>query len=296
MTIWPIILVLALEPLAAERFGAAREPAPIAPGVVSTRDGEHSPTLDVERGELIFMRRTPGLFDYTLYSSRWDGSTWTEPTALPFSGDGRDAGSYLDPTGETLYFDSRRPVDGLARNSINIWRAERAADGWADPVLVEGPSRNPATANAAAVDEFGPAVDGAGTLYVYSFRAPYRAGTRVVSQGPEFTGATPDASIPDPSQPTFVSYLYVSPDGRTAIMEGRGAEGAGSDLYYSCRCDDGTWTAAEPLPRASGPGYEGGPWMTPDGSMLLFSREVEGQETGPDLYLMSTEGLPIPCP
>lgn len=35
------------------------EPAPIAPGIISTEMGEFNPTFDVVRGEFYFMRRTP---------------------------------------------------------------------------------------------------------------------------------------------------------------------------------------------------------------------------------------------
>ncbi|MTB51775.1 hypothetical protein [Lewinella sp. W8] len=35
----------------------------IAPGLVSTKMGEYSPTFDPARNELYFMRRTPGVFD-----------------------------------------------------------------------------------------------------------------------------------------------------------------------------------------------------------------------------------------
>ena len=65
-------------------FARANEPTPrlISPGVVSTAQGEYSPTFDTTRRELVFMRRTPGQFDYTLYSTRVSEDGWSEPEAL----------------------------------------------------------------------------------------------------------------------------------------------------------------------------------------------------------------------
>ena len=119
----------------------------IAPGIILTTNGEYSPTFDSDSNELIFMRRTPGQFDYTLYSSRWliDETRWTRPEILPFSGKSRDGGPYFAPDGQTLVFDSRRPDKDVVTNSINLWITTRNSGGWTEPELLLDASRNDAS-------------------------------------------------------------------------------------------------------------------------------------------------------
>ncbi len=68
------VLVTLAAALGAQGVGAqqpaAPEPRLVAPGIVSTANGEYHPSFHAGRSELFFMRRTPGRFDYTLYVSR----------------------------------------------------------------------------------------------------------------------------------------------------------------------------------------------------------------------------------
>jgi hypothetical protein len=292
-----LVLASASRPALSSELAPADATAPVllAPGVVSTNDGEFSPVFDSRRGQLFFMRRTPGRFDYTIYTATLSGGEWSPAGPAPFSGDHRDAAPMLSPDGQTIFFDSRRPSDAVAGNSINIWRTDRAGDGWSEPTLVAGVSRNAADEPEAGLDEFGPAIDAAGRLWVYSFRRPFRAGRRYVAEPPDYATVAVDDSIPDPSAATFVSYLYVSPDGRTALMEGRGD--GGSDIYYACRYQD-RWRAAKRLPRINSPAADGGPALSSDGRYVLFvsNRESGNRLAGnASLYAFPTASLPVPC-
>lgn len=280
------------------RLDAPQTPTLLAPGLVSTTQGEYSPTLDLRRGELYFMRRTPGAFDYTIYVSRFAEGRWLPPEVAPFSGTFRDAAPYLDPSGTQLFFDSRRPAEGFDDDSISLWRVRRDGDGWSAPELLRAPSENPPQPEKAGADEFGPAVDAAGTLHFYSFRAPYRGGRRYVATGDAYEAITLERGIADPSARTFVSYLYLSPDGRTAVMDGRAEGRRDGDLFFACRQPDGTWSPARPLPGVNTRAEEQGPWLTADGSLLLFSSTRSTGDpaaTTANLYIVSTASLPVPC-
>ena len=281
------------------RLVASDTPVLLAPGVVSTTQGEYSPTLDHRRGELYFMRRTPGQFDYTIYVSRLEAGRWSAAEMAPFSGAFRDAAPYLDPSGHQLFYDSRRPAEGLDAGSINLWRVTRQGAGWSAPELLRAPSENPPPVDGVGADEFGPAVDGAGTLYFYSFRPPFRAGARYTARGEAYEAVTLERGLADPSAPTFVSYLYLSPDGRTALMGGRADGRRDGDLFYACRQPEGAWSEARPLPGVNTTAGEQGPWLTADGRLLLFSSTRptgNPASASSNLYLMSTETLPVPCP
>lgn len=297
--ITPLFLVLLLcgTSAAADALKVSAEPRLLAPGSISSGFGEYSPTWDNERQQLIFMRRTPGLFDYTLYESSFKDGRWSTPEVLPFSGEYRDAAPFLSPDGNRLVFDSRRPTEGLANRSINIWMSTRSGGDWTEPELVEGASINAAGEPATGVDEFGPVLDASGQLYFYSFREPYRGGEHFVSTGPNYAGATPVQDVPDPSSKTFVSYFYLSPEATTLVMEGASTTGSDTDLFYACRNDDG-WTKAMPLETLNTTAGEGAPYLSSDGEILFFVSDRQTDTPGAgdaDIYVVSTKGLPIPC-
>lgn len=298
----PLYLALGPSPIGPAPMGAgaasgadARLPRPelVGPGVVSTNAGEYSPTFDAERGELYFMRRTPGLFDYTIWRARTDGERWTDAEVVSFSGDERDAGPYLAPDGASLVFDSARPTESLEKDSINLWRVERAEDGqWGEPALMAGASNAGFQPGRAEFDEFGPAIDGEGRIWFYSFRSPYRGGSRYVVDTPDAKEARRDTSVPDPSARTFVSYLWLSADGRTAVMEGRAKGRRDSDLFVSNRVGS-RWTEPRPVPGVNTSSGEGGPWVTPDGAWLWFTSDrASGDDRAgtANLYRVAVEG------
>ena len=245
----------------------------VGPGMISTSMGEYSPTFDIRRNELYFMRRTPGRFDYTIYKSVLSTDGWSEPAIVSFSGQHRDAGPYLSPDGETILFDSRRPDPKVAENSINLWYSKRLNEGWSEPELLVGPSINKPDEPVVGQNEYGPAMDEQGVIYFYSFRQPYRGGARYLANPPKYNNIQMDQDMPDPSARTFVSYLYLSPDGKLAIMEGRARGRNDTDLYCSSKKPDGVWTEPVEIPDVNTTFGEGGPFLTADGQYLLFTSD-----------------------
>ena len=274
---------------------AQAAPRLIAPGIVSTTDGEYSPTYDPNAQELVFMRRTPGRLDYTLYASRLDGSDWTTPEVLPFSGTDRDGGAAFSPDGQRLLFDSERPDSRVAPRSINIWRVARDGDDWGEPELIEQASVNDPTEPAAGRDEYGPIETADGTIVFYSFRQPLRGGSPYTVAGE--ASATRSTTLPDPSAATFVGYLTVSASGNLAVIEGRSRTGRDTDLFYSCR-EDGAWSTPAPLTAANSTSGDGTPYLTSDGELLLFASERptgDARATVSSLYSIEVAALGLPC-
>ncbi len=70
------------------------------------------------------------LFEATLSNGKW-----SQPNLLSFSGQHNDYGGRLSRDGRTFYFTSDRP-NGSTRNDDvwNIWKVQRTATGWTDPV------------------------------------------------------------------------------------------------------------------------------------------------------------------
>ena len=267
----------------------------IAPGLISTSQGEHSPTFDASRNELVFMRRTPGQFDYTLYTSTLINGAWTEPEILPFSGNFRDGGAAFSPNGNVLLYDSKRPIPGSDDDSINLWQVKRAENGWHEPQPLTALSKNHTSESKSGRDEFGPTMTTDGYIFFYSFRQPNRAGSHY--RGMPGENPLPQPDLPDPSAATFVGYLTLSLDGRTAVIEGRSQTGTDTDLFYAC-LDQGKWSAAAPLTAANSPAGDRTPNLSSDGQWLWFvSDRLQRDITveGSSIYRINTKELPIPC-
>ncbi|WP_165200599.1 PD40 domain-containing protein [Muriicola soli] len=276
----------------------SESPQVLAPGLISTLQGEYSATYDSSRDELYFMRRTPGVFDYTIYTSRLTKKGWTTPAVVSFSGKYRDAAPYLSPDGNTLFFDSKRPSPEVAPNSINIWYSKRTKKGWGKPEFLVAPSINSEDEPVVGQDEFGPAVDAKGTLYFYSFREPYRGGAHYTSTPPNYKTIRLNTALPDPSSRTFVSYLYISPDGKLALLEGRATDRRDTDIFCSCKTQDGSWTTPMALPMINTRANEGGPSLTTDGKYILFtSNRASGNSSAlnANLYIAKATSFIANC-
>lgn len=277
-----------------EPFNNGNQPTLIGPGIVSSADGEYSPTYDPARQELYFMRRTPGLFDYTIMVSRFEDGQWTKPIVAPFSGRFRDAGPALSPDGDTLVFDSQRPNSPLTESSIDLYRVIREGDSWSEPELLLVASRDAPSEPAAGRDEFGPLLTPNGDLYFYSFRKPDRGGRhyRVRADQPDVVEHSTE--LPDPSNRTFVGYLTLSADGNLAIIEGRQSSGRATDLYFSRIGEDGVWEPTQPIASLNTRYSEGTPYLSPDGKYLFFGSNRPVQETGAgdsNLYMIPLEAI-----
>lgn len=254
-----------------ERLYQDEEVQLLAPGLISTPAGEFHPTYDLSRNELYFMRRTPGVFDYTIYKTKLSEEGWSVPVIAPFSGEYRDAAPYLHPDGNTLFFDSSRPDPRVAQYSINLWYTKRTGKAWSEPELLLTPSKNEAREAVAGRDEFGPAVDRSGRLFFYSFRRPFRGGAHYISYPPDYQKVARKPDLPDPSAPTFVAYLYISPDGKIALLEGRSRERRDRDLYCACLDENGEWGKPMELSMVNTTSEEGQPALTSDGRFMLFT-------------------------
>lgn len=270
----------------------------LAPGLLSTSMGEFSPFFDFNSNELYFMRRTPGIFDYTIYQSKLTEEGWTTPEIASFSGKFRDAAPYLSPDGTTLFYDSKRPSFGLAAESINIWSTMRTGNGWAEPQLIRTPSLNSSSEPVPGRDEFGPAVDAEGNLYFYSFRQPNRGGHFYVSSAPDFQDVQLNSDLPDPSAPTFVSYLYLTPEGNFALLEGRTQGRRDTDIFCSRKLTNGTWTKAVNIQSINSTAGDGTPSMSADGKFVFFASDrktTQSAASNPNLYMVSTKKILDEC-
>lgn len=151
-----------------EALQAECPPAQIVePGLFSLPETEEYRIAFTPDGETAFFTRSQAPFfegrAATIYVSQHRNGSWSLPEVAPFSGQYPDLDPFISADGEHLFFSSIRPVAGEPRTDADIWRVDRAGEGWGEPVNL-GPTVN------ALGDELYPTVTANGDVYFGSDR------------------------------------------------------------------------------------------------------------------------------
>jgi hypothetical protein len=182
----------------------------------------------------------------------------------------------VSPDGQTLFFNSRRPIgkeDGTSRE--RIWRSRRGEGGWGEPEPLDGLINDEHLHWQVSVDRLG-------NLYFGSERAGAlgKDDLFVAVHSPE--GFVKPVPLPAPVNSTMhESTPYVAPDGsyivfsRIAFREGGGRGIA--HLMVSEQKERGVWSEPCPLPdKVRELGDLACPCVSPDGKYLFFLRMGKG--------------------
>ena len=271
-----LTFALAVSVAAAEPPYAAKTPLPtpivFAPGSISTGDFESHPAFTPDGTTLYYLKDAPNFSFWSMVVSRFENGAWQAPQLVPWSGQYRDADPFITSDGRRLYFISDRPVDGKAKQDLDIWMVEREGDGWSAPKHLDPPVNS-------AGNEWFPTVAADGTLYFGSDREGglgktdlYRC--RKACEAAENLGANVN-SPSDEFEPLInadQTMLIFMASGRP---EGKGA----GDLYVSVMAD-GKWQPARNLGEPiNSRALEIGPKISPDGRWLFFT-STRGVFTG----------------
>ncbi len=268
-------------------------PEVFAPGIASTCDGEHgcvtfSPAGDEAYWSTSFMLKDTGYSSGSIMGTKIEDGKWTKPRFTPFSKTDEYNGDvpFFAPDGETLYFISRRPIEGEGeRGHERIWYARREGNGWSVPQLVEGKHGAMDIHWQFAVTDDGTIYFGArggdsrgmGDIYVIklvgdTYGDPVNLGEPVCTEASE---GSP----------------YVSPDGSMLLFSchGRDDSVGGSDIYICRRKEDGTWSEpVNPGETINSGTHEQCPMLSPDGKYLFF---ISQKSQTSDIYWVDAKVL-----
>jgi hypothetical protein len=73
----------------------------VAPGVISTGDYESHPTFTPDGREMYFLKMAPNFARWSIFVSRCEDGSWSQPEVAPFSGQYQDAHPYITADGKT---------------------------------------------------------------------------------------------------------------------------------------------------------------------------------------------------
>ena len=256
------------EPDTSEALGL--EASLFAPGTISSDDEEYRISFTPD-GQTAFFARGAGFFpqtqDATIMESRLVDGQWAEPTIATFSGTYPDIDPWVSPDGSSLYFSSIRPVAGEPRRDADLWRVDREADGWGEPVRLAGVSSD--------ANELGASITADGVLWFASDRSGGAGAWDLYTAQPNGNDFNP----PDPVD-AFNSVLWefnpaISPDGTLLVFTSIGRDGTSrlGDLHHATRTNE-AWSAELPLPvNTSADEYHAS--FSPDGRTLYFVRRTD---------------------
>ena len=274
-------LVLALLPTAARADDACPATEKFAPGIVST-DATWEWRLTFAPGQTpAYWATSKGFWPATRERSEIVTSTrgadgWQPAQRASFSGEHADFDPFVAPDGHTLYFTSMRPVDGVARTDMDLWKVERVGDGWGTPVHLALPSLD-------GFDELYPSIDRDGNLYFARVTAPAPTGDVDIFRSRRGDDGTfgPAERVPGGVN-TAQRWEFnpeIAPDGRTLLFVRRDVnddvpdEGHGLGDIYVSRLAEGQFSAARNLgPCVNTPAAEFHPTVAWDGALLYFVR------------------------
>lgn len=240
----------------------------LAPGFVSTGDDDAHATFTPDGNTLYFLKSTPSFDLYTFVYTERTPSGWSPLQVAPFSGQYPDGDLAFTPDGKRAYFVSSRPVDGKPKTDTDIWSMEYLGHNrWGEPRHEAGLS--------SPGDEWFPTFSSDGTIYFGSCRDGGAGGCDIYRAKPHGDGSfDPPENLGAPinTKGNEIEPL-VAPDGSWILFSATGRpDSLGSyDLYLSRKNGD-TWGEPIHLPAPlNSPGWDFGPRLSPDGTMLLFT-------------------------
>lgn len=249
-------------------------PEILAPGSISTEMTEARACFSPDCKKIYFTRHRK-VSGTSIYMACMKNGKWDCPKCCSF----RFKSSFSDPhitmDGNTMFFASDRLRPRGHRQKGNIWMVKRRNKGWTKPEYIkEGIN-----------DYFARSISSSNNRNLY-FTA-YREGEhgiytcKITKEG----YSKPELLPLEVNHLPVVSNPCIAPDESYLLFQARHEGSERSCIFISNRDSDGNWSLARRLPEIiNATRTEGNPVISPNGEILLFSRNG-------DLYWVSTKCL-----
>lgn len=282
--------------------------AVFAPGVVSRADKEEYRITFTRDDRTAYFSRADVFFPFsrqaTIYETHWTGGAWSVPVPASFSGTYSDIDPWISSDGQRLYFSSIRPVDGQARDDLDVWFVERLPGGGWGPARHAGAVNEPGVTGAGEpVDELYPTVGSDGWLYTGSNRDGGEGGWDLWRAAPRPDGTFGPAENLGPVtntagwefNPTF------APNGRHLVFTQIAEFAPPWGELHAARVTDGevpgsAVAVGEPqrLTVVDTDADEFHASFSGDGRTFFFLRNALTETSTSDVHCLPTKGLDLP--
>ncbi len=216
---------------------------------------------------------------------------WSEPFIPSFSGKYSDDHPSVSSDGNTIFFDSRRPLKntGPPEEKSDIWKVTRNEQGWGEPV-------NPGEPVNTKEHEFHPSVAANGNLYFVSPRKDGFGSTDIyLSEFKEGVYRQPVNLGGNVNSPGLDAWIYIHPDEKYLLFSSfRRGDNLPEGIFFSGRGKDGVFNEATYLAEVNF--YKGVarmPVLSPDGKYLFFNLQGEAHPAWSEKPLSWNEYLKI---
>jgi WD40-like Beta Propeller Repeat len=240
----------------------------ILPGVSSPMWESH-PAIDPQTGDLWFVRSDQTFSGWRILVSHCSDGQWSAPKPSPIEGPGLEADPWFSADGRTLWFISTRTSGTQSSSALDIWRAQRAANGkW------QKPQRLPEPVNSAFAEWF-PRPGPDGWLY-FGSRRPGGQGKDDIWRARETkSGSWTVENLGPGLNSADAEYEFQpAPDGTWGVL-------ATDKGIFRVTATPAGWRRAEKFgPEVNTTGTEIGPLIAPDGRGFLFSRDAGDGNSG----------------
>lgn len=247
------------------------EPAPFAPGLVSTGLYERDIAVTPD-GKEVYFTVVGGQYRFaSIVAIREVSGRWIGPEVVAFSGDPTvmDIEPFVSPDGRRLYFASNRPRPGRSSSdrNIDIWYVQRSGDGWGQPVNLGPPVNTDG-------EEYFPSLTRDGTLYFTRNGEGGAPDTILRARLAEGRYGEPELLPAQVNAGRTRFNAFVAPDESFLVLTVLGLPGAigPSDYHVVFRSADDRWSDPVNLGRPVNlPETQG--WaasLSPDGRFLFF--------------------------
>lgn len=260
------------------------KPQLLAPNLISTSNFHESVNFYDSDEHIIYFTRSDKEFkSSTLYSSKFEnGTIWSKPETLSFSGEHYDAGFSFFFKKETAYFTSKRgPIKKGLSKEWNIWKVHKNKGKWGEPEVLVYPINSDSSECCFIVNEKGQALfssnrDGSWDIYQVdisnnSFNGLKKLSAKINSNNGEWPG-------------------FINNQGNILIFSSIRKSGVGGDDLYISQKKRGTWSKPILLDTIiNSTSYEDSPLITQDGNFLLFSswKKTEISERVSNIFYFS---------
>lgn len=251
-------------------------PEIFAPGLISTKEMEHSSVIiSPENGDIYFTRKTGK--NNTIFYTTLEKDKYVQPQIASFSGKFFDGAPALSADGSRLFFGSRRPLQNTSdsQKDFDIWVVEKTTDGWGTPTNLGAPVNTDAL-------EIGQCLAPDSTLYFSSNREGGKGEFDIyMSKFIDGKYTVPENLGDAINTEHHETSPCISPDGNFLLFDAIGRD-EGKGIYISYKKENGDWDKAIFLgPEINKTGTERFTNFSPDGKFLFFNsmRKIEGNDS-----------------